>query len=1846
MLPGVRLWVLALALVVSLAADWALVGRPSAAEAGDATGAAAINSTGVSPPTVVLELSLTPAGTANPANELIVSWDGQTLPEGEVITGFDVRYQVWGTIDWTDYPFDGMGLSATITGLASNTAYGVQVRAVNAAGPGPWSMTTGAMTRTAELTVAFAGSNYMVAESETATITVTITPVSDRNVTATVSMTGDGATFADVTGDTLDLAMARGDGSYDFQIVTNADGGGSELTLELATTAVKVSVGTPGSATVTINGHSTNSPPAFDETGPAARSVLENSPADTVVGAPFTATDPDDGDTLAYSLTGDDVEFFDIDSSTGQITVASGVSLDHEAVPGYSITVTVTDGTATAAIAVNITVTDVNESPTFGYDVPNTVEIAENSPASTVVGEAFVAIDADGDQLAYSLTGQGSGKFAVDGSGQITVAADAVLDFEDKASYTLTLGVKDNKDEAGNAAPTEADDDTIIVTIELTDVSPPTVVPDLSLTSSGTTNPANELIVSWDRQVLPEGEVIKGFDVQYKVLGTIDWTAYPFDGMGLSATITGLASNTEYGVQVRVVNGEGPGPWSMTARAMTRTAELAVAFGESNYTVTEGETATITLTVTAVADRDVTLTVSMTGEGGTFDDGTGNALTLDIARGQDSGSFEIVTAADAGGSELTLELATMTVKVSVGTPGTATLTIDQSPNSPPTFDEVGPVERSVSENSPADTLVGRPVTATDPEGNELAYSLHGDDAAYFDIHSSTGQITVTSGVSLDHEAEANYSVTVTVTDGTATATIAVNIMVTDENEAPIFNETGPTERTVPENVSAGANVGAPITATDPEGGSLVYWLIGLGSTKFVVDNSGQITVDADDSLDFENTPSYTLTLGVKDNIDADGNADDTEGYDDTIAVTITVTDVNEAPIFAVTGPAERTVPENSPADTLIGRPVTATDPEGDTLAYSLIGSGSNNFAVDAGGQITVAANTNLDHEGTSNSYSVTVMVTDGMATATIVVNITVTDVNEPPAFGDDVSTTIEIAENTPGGTKVGAPVTATDPDNGDTLAYSLTGADSERFIVAADGQITVAANAVLDFEETPSYTLTLGVKDNKDADSNAAPMEADDDTVTVTISLTDVLPPPAPEGPSFSAGPTDPASERFVRWTALVLPESGAVTDYDVQYLMVGAAQWTDHPFDGTGLSTTITGLTSNTEYEVQVRAANVEGPGPWSISARSMTAKAQLTIAFGESNYTGTEGETTTITVTVTPAADREVTVLITVTEAGELLDVPEDILTLTITRGQDSGSFEIVIGADTGGSELTLELTTTAVKVSVGTPGTATLTIDEPPNGPPAFDETGPAERSVPENSAGGTLVGAPVTGIDPDGDPLTYSLAGPDSDKFVIDSNGQIAVAANVGLDFEAAVNSYTVTAQVTDSHSAAGDVDATIDDTIAVTIKVTDVAGPAPVENGSIVVGATGANSLKVTWAEVFDATSYQVWRLECGPEDPADDSGACTVGPIVESESAVNSHTAAGLKPATRYQFTIRGVNGEGAGDWTNRVSGATLAVAAPIGLEATPLHQSIILIWDDPHDAGIIGYQFRLKSDEESGWSAWLDFCHSDALTTVQVLPGLSNGSEYAIQIRALNARGKGAPSIETQARRPGEAALPARPTGLIATPGDRNITLTWSDANDPSITGYQLRIKRSDDEDWLPWQNITGGGPSTTSHLLPDLANGSEYAVQLRARNGLGESVPSVEALVTPTEAAPPRAPAILATRMGDGSVTITWSDPGDPQITGYQVRRRLVGEGSWRQWKDLPNSGVSTTSHMVRNLTNEQAYALQIRAVSALGEGVPSNQIGVTPSAPVQSPRTIFVEATAIGAVASISDMVTMIY
>ena len=60
-----------------------------------------------------------------------------------------------------------------------------------------------------------------------------------------------------------------------------------------------------------------------------------------------------------------------------------------------------------------------------------------------------------------------------------------------------------------------------------------------------------------------------------------------------------------------------------------------------------------------------------------------------------------------------------------------------------------------------------------------------------------------------------------------------------------------------------------------------------------------------------------------------------------------------------------------------------------------------------------------------------------------------------------------------------------------------------------------------------------------------------------------------------------------------------AITGYDVQYRLAGASSWTSHPHAGAGTSTTITGLENGATYEVQVRAKNADGTGPWSLPVR-----------------------------------------------------------------------------------------------------------------------------------------------------------------------------------------------------------------------------------------------------------------------------------------------------------------------------------------------------------------------------------------------------------------------------------------------------------------------------------------------------------------------------------------------------------------------------------------------------------------------------------------------------------------------
>ena len=104
-------------------------------------------------------------------------------------------------------------------------------------------------------------------------------------------------------------------------------------------------------------------------------------------------------------------------------------------------------------------------------------------------------------------------------------------------------------------------------------------------------------------------------------------------------------------------------------------------------------------------------------------------------------------------------------------------------NRAPEFLSVPPVTRSLPENAPAGIRLGDPLSATDPDGDGLAFSLWGVDAEHFAIDADTGQIRTVDGAVYDYEARMGYSVVVRVSDGRGgRSNVVVGIAIEDVEE--------------------------------------------------------------------------------------------------------------------------------------------------------------------------------------------------------------------------------------------------------------------------------------------------------------------------------------------------------------------------------------------------------------------------------------------------------------------------------------------------------------------------------------------------------------------------------------------------------------------------------------------------------------------------------------------------------------------------------------------------------------------------------------------------------------------------------------------------------------------------------------------------------------------------------------------------------------------------------------------------------------------------------------------------------------------------------------------------------
>ena len=319
-----------------------------------------------------------------------------------------------------------------------------------------------------------------------------------------------------------------------------------------------------------------------------------------------------------------------------------------------------------------------------------------------------------------------------------------------------------------------------------------------------------------------------------------------------------------------------------------------------------------------------------------------------------------------------------------------------------------------AENSP-DTTLGIYKFSGARTGTP-AWTLEGADADYFMLErSSVTSTTLKFKESPNYEmprgqavSAANtypYMVTVKVSAGNEMNTRDVTVTVTNVEEPGMVKLS-----------STGGKVGTPLTAalTDDD--------IVMGPIEWLWSRVDRATGNST-PITGARSSSYTPVAADVDNLlmvtasYTDGTGSGQSASD---SITTPVADANAAPEFAAVT-ATHEVAENMSPGTLVGSPVTATDPNGNNLTYRVSGVDEASFAVDDDGQLQTRASFNYEAK---SSYSVTVTATDpeGLS-GSIAVTVNVTNVDEGG-----------MASISPTRPSVGTPITAsvTDPDSAPT----------------------------------------------------------------------------------------------------------------------------------------------------------------------------------------------------------------------------------------------------------------------------------------------------------------------------------------------------------------------------------------------------------------------------------------------------------------------------------------------------------------------------------------------------------------------------------------------------------------------------------------------------------------------------------------------------------------------------------------------------------------------------------------------------------------------------------------------
>ena len=182
----------------------------------------------------------------------------------------------------------------------------------------------------------------------------------------------------------------------------------------------------------------------------------------------------------------------------------------------------------------------------------------------------------------------------------------------------------------------------------------------------------------------------------------------------------------------------------------------------------------------------------------------------------------------------------------------------------------------------------------------------------------------------------------------------------------------------------------------------------------------------------------------------------------------------------------------------------------------------------------------------------------------------------------------------------------------------------------------------------------------------------------------------------------------------------------------------------------------------------------------------------------------------------------------------------------------------------------------------------------------------------------------------------------------------------------------------------------------------------------------------------------------------------------------------------------------------------------------------------------------------------------------------------------------------------------PDKPTGLSAKATTHGqVTLTWEDPGDDSITGYViLRRIRVNNQGGDFDERVANTGSAATTYTDNEVVASTTYTYRIKAINEHGVSERSrwshIDTLAPPV----PDKPLGLEATATHDSITLTWEDPGDDSITGYVILRRIPGVDPEGQFDELvSDTGTAATTYTDGPVSAETRYTYRIKAINEHG-------------------------------------------